>query len=48
MTVKELKALLDKCNDNAEVVLPNNQALREANQVYAPFARVGEWAVLLK
>lgn len=48
MTVKELKAILEKCPENAEVHLEDGKPIKNPSLVYAPFVYVGEYALIIK
>jgi hypothetical protein len=48
MTVKELRAILDKCPENAEVRLEDGKPVENPSLVYAPFAYLAEYGVIIK
>lgn len=48
MTVKELKAILDKCPENAEVFLENGAKVENPSLIYAPFVYASEYGVIIK
>ena len=48
MTVKELRAILDKCPENAEIHLENGKPVENPSLVYAPFAYLGEYGLIIK
>ena len=48
MTVKELRARLDKCPENAEVRLDGGKPVENPSLVYAPFVYLGEYGLIIK
>ena len=48
MTVKELRAILDKCPENAEVHLENGKLVENPSLVYAPFVWFSEYGLIIK
>jgi hypothetical protein len=48
MTVKELMEVLAKCPENAEVHLENGATVKNPSLVYAPFAYMSEYGVIIK
>ena len=48
MTVKELKAILDKCPENAEVHLEDGKPVKNLSLVYAPFVYLAEYGLIIK
>lgn len=48
MTVKELRAILDKCPENAEVRLDGGKPVENPSLVYAPFVYLGEYGLIIK
>jgi hypothetical protein len=48
MTVKELRAILDRCPENAEVRLEDGKPVENPSLVYAPFAYLAEYGVIIK
>ena len=48
MTVKELRAILDKCPAKAEVRLEDGKPVENPSLVYAPFAYLAEYGLIIK
>ena len=48
MTVKELRAILDKCPGNAEVRLEGGKPVENPSLVYAPFVYLAEYGLIIK
>lgn len=48
MTVKELRAMLDKCPENAEVRLEDGQPVENPSLIYAPFVYLAEYGLIIK
>ena len=48
MTVKELKAILEKCPENAEVRLENGELVKNPSLIHAPFAYIAEYCLTIK
>ena len=48
MTVQELRAILDKCPADAEVRLEDGKPVENPSLVYAPFAYVSGYGLIVK
>ena len=48
MTVKELRAILDKCPAEAEVRLEDGKPVENPSLVYAPFAYLAEYGLIIQ
>ena len=48
MTVKELRAILDKCPGNAEVRLEGGKPVENPSLVYAPFVYLSGYGLTIK
>lgn len=48
MTVKELRAILDKCPADAEVRLEDGKPVENPSLVYAPFVWLSEYGLIIK
>lgn len=48
MTVKELMEVLAKCPENAEARLEDGKPVENPSLVYAPFAYLAEYGVIIK
>ena len=48
MTVQELRAILDKCPAEAEVRLEDGTPVENPSLVYAPFAYLAEYGLIIK